>query len=226
MTSLKHWPKGSRPQERLFQHRPASLSVPELLSILIRTGNAQANAVELAMRILDHFHHKMDKLFNASVIELMKIKGIGKAKAAAIAAAFELGRRVRNAPPPERYFIRDSRASVDFIRSLLGHPEPGLSGALYLVQAGWVIDAGTFILKNPMSQTPDLKQLLQKALEVMAVSIITFEIYPSGTLWPTHECQNRITTIRQTAAKIDIKLLDHLLLNNESYFSFADTGLI
>ena len=114
MTSLKHWPKESRPSERLQRHSPVNLSISELLSILIGTGDAQHNAVELAMRLLDHFHHDLDKLSNASVQELMNIKGIGKAKAATIVAALELGRRARKEAPPDRHFIRNSGDSGQF----------------------------------------------------------------------------------------------------------------
>ncbi len=139
MTSLKHWPKESRPSERLQRHSPVNLSISELLSILIHTGNAQDNALDLAIRLLDHFHHDLDKLSNASVQELMKIKGIGKAKAATIVAALELGRRVRKEASPDRHFIRNSGDSVNFVRSLLGEFKQAEFGALYLDFEGVLI---------------------------------------------------------------------------------------
>ena len=226
MTSLKHWPKESRPSERIQHQPPSTLSIPELLSILIHTGNAQDNAFDLAMRLMDHFHHQVDKLFKASVDELMKVRGIGLAKATTIAAALELNRRIQGTPPPERYFIRNSRDSANFVRSQLGAFKQAEYGALYLVQGGWVKDAGLFKIKDPQSPRLDLQQLLRTALEVMAVSIITFDFCPSDSLQPTPAIQTRVSTIRQAAAKMDIKLLDHVLLNNERHFSFADEGFI
>jgi DNA repair protein RadC len=226
MTSLKHWSKESLPSERIRSQRPGTLSIPELISILLRTGNGQHNAVELAMRLLDHFDHQLIKLANASALELMKVKGIGKAKATTIAAALELGRRVKKEPLPERYFIRHSSDSAYFVRHLLGNFDHAKFGALYLVQAGWVADAGVFTVKNPASGIQELKLLLKKALEVGAVSIITYEIIPSATLRPDCELKNRVGLIRSAAKMVDIKLLDHLLINKDHHFSFGDRGLL
>ena len=224
--SIKDWAPDDRPREKLYDHQPPSVSNAELLAILIREGGRGRNALEVARQVLDSCGNNLQELNKYTVRDLMKIKGIGKAKAITIMAALELGRRRQAEIAPHRHFIRSSRDSSDYARpKLVDHPNE-VFAVMYLAQAGWV-KAFEILSKGGLtSTTVDLRLILRRALEEGAVSIIVFHNHPSGSLQPSKSDEALTQKINNAAKLMDIKLLDHVIVCNNGYYSFADEGLL
>lgn len=220
---ISKWSLEDRPRERMVTHKPASLSPAELLAILIGNGSHKYSAVELARQLLDRFGN-LHALGRCSPGDLMKIPGIGLAKASRIIAGLELGRRLRAEPLPERYFIRNSRDSADYARPWLGHLPYEAFAVMYLVQAGWVKAFEVLSSGGISSTTVDARLILRRALEEGAVSLIVFHNHPSGSLRPSGSDEQLTQRLSLAARTMDIKLLDHVIIGENGYFSFADEG--
>ena len=224
--TIKDWAPDDRPREKLYEHKPGSLSNAELLAILIREGGRGRNALEVARQVLDNCGNSLQNLNNYSVRDLMKIKGIGKAKAVTIMAALELGRRRQTEITPRRHFIRNSRDSSDYARPKLGDHRHEVFAVMYLAQTGWVKAFEILSIGGMTSTTVDLRLILRRALEEGAVSIIVFHNHPSGSLQPSKADEALTQKLNQAAKLMDIKLLDHVIVCDSGYFSFADEGLL
>jgi DNA repair protein RadC len=223
--AIKNWAPEDQPRERLAKLNAAALSQVELLAILIRTGNRRHSAVELARQILDRFGD-LHMLYKCTVSDLMQIPGIGKAKAAIIVAALELGRRQREEPLPQRYYIRGSKDSASYVRPWLEHLRYEAFAVMYLVQSGWVKNFEIVSNGGISSTTVDTRLILGRALEERAVSIIIFHNHPSGALRPSKSDEQLTQKLSQAARIMDIKLLDHVIIGEGGHFSFADQGLL
>jgi DNA repair protein RadC len=223
--SIKDWSPEERPRERMITHRPASLSQAELLAILIRNGSRKHSALEIARLLLDKYGN-LHAIGKCTPGDLMKVPGIGLAKATTIIAALELGRRQREEPLPERHFIRNSRESANYARPWLGHLPYEAFAVMYLVQAGWVKAFDLVSNGGISSTTVDSRLILKRALEENAVSLIVFHNHPSGTLRPSKSDEQLTQKLSQAARTMDIKLLDHVIIGEGGHFSFADEGLL
>lgn len=224
MTPIRDWPQEDQPGYKMLRGNSTLMSVSEVLAVLITTGTREHNALELGMRIYDHFHHNMYDLAKATVEDLMKIKGIGAAKAAAIVAALELGKRLKNTPPPDRHYLKSSRDANEFVRPFIFEYERPTYGVLYLTQAGWVKDAGILQLTAPPAFFPNRQGILRGALERDAVSFVTFET--ANDLQPRQQRIEDIQKLQKVAQLLDLKLLDHMIVTRQRYVSFADEGQI
>jgi DNA repair protein RadC len=223
--AIKDWSPEERPRERMVTHRPASLSQAELLAILIRNGSRKHSALEIARLLLDRYGN-LHTIGKCTPGDLMKVPGIGLAKATTIIAALELGRRQREEPPPERHFIRSSRESANYARPWLGHLPYEAFAVMYLVQAGWVKAFDLVSNGGISSTTVDSRLILKRALEENAVSLIVFHNHPSGSLRPSKSDEQLTQKLSQAARTMDIKLLDHVIIGEGGHFSFADEGLL
>lgn len=223
---IKHWAPGARPRERFIEHKPGSLSNTELIAILIGSGSKEHSAMELAGLVLEKYNNRLLELSKCSVGDLTKIKGIGKAKAVAILAALEVGRRRQLEMAPDRHFIKTSRESWDYVRPKLVDHRYELFAVLYLAQAGWVKGFEIISTGGITSTTVDLRLIFKRALEEGAVSIIVFHNHPSGSLKPSKADEALTQKIDQAGKIMDIKLLDHVIVCDNGYYSFADQGLL
>jgi len=227
-TSIKHWAKGDRPREKLLSKNPEALSDSELLAILISSGTPQRSAVDLAKDILKLGKNDLQRLGKLSVKEFMKIKGIGQAKAIIIAAALELGRR-RQAVlslSPEKNLLKDGRAAATYLQIMLKDHRYEVLGALYLNSAGKILHFEILSQGGLTGTVADPRVIFKKALEEDAVSIILCHNHPSGNLRPSKADEEFTQKIKEGAKHLDIKLLDHIIVSEEGYFSFADNGLL
>ena len=222
---INTWNKSDRPREKLLENKPKGLTESELLAILIRTGNTKKSALELGRTLLD-IHKNLQELGRCTARDLMKVEGIGAAKAATIAAAFELGRRRHSQQSIERHFIRNSKEGAEYIRPLIMDYRHEVFGVLYLVQAGWIRLFEIVHEGGITSTTVDLRIIFKKALEHEAVSIIVAHNHPSGSLRPSKADEVLTQKLNQASKIMDIKLLDHIILSDKGYFSFADEGLL
>jgi DNA repair protein RadC len=224
--TIKNWASGDRPREKLLQKGKMALSDAELIAILIGSGSRKESAVELSKRILSSNKNNLNQLGKLSVQQLMLFKGIGEAKAITIIAAMELGRRRRTEEALEQVKITSSNSVFELLQPLIGELDHEEFWILYLNNANKIIDQFQISKGGITGTLVDVRITLRKALEIGAVSLILAHNHPSGNLNPS-EADKQLTNKLKTASEsLDIKILDHLIVTEKSYFSFADEGLL
>ena len=225
--AIKDWAPDDRPREKLIRKGPGSLSDSELLAIFIRGGSAGNNAVDIGRLILNSCQDSLLELGRQSVKDLMKVKGIGQAKAVTLVAALELGRRWHSRKATQYPVLKDSRDAERHLRPLLAHQTCELFGAVYLAQSGRIVQDFEIVSKGGItSTTVDPRLIFRRALELGAVSLIACHNHPSGSIRPSKADEVLTQKILQGARYLDIKLLDHIIIGDDGYFSFADEGLL
>lgn len=224
--SIKQWSKDDRPREKLLSAGAENLSNSELLAILIHNGTKQKTAVDLAKEVLKLGKDNLGELGKLSIKELMKIKGIGEAKAITIAAALELGRRRQASAVLEKPVIKTSRDIAHYLLSKLKDHRHEVFAVLFLNRAN-KINHFEIVSEGGITGTvADPRIILRKALEEDAVSIILCHNHPSGSLKPSRADEELTKKIKEAARYFDITVLDHLIVSETGYFSFADEGLL
>lgn len=225
-TSIKNWAVDDRPREKLLGKGRESLSDSELLAILINSGNKNKSAVELAKEILLLGKNNLNELGKLSLKEMMKVKGIGEAKAITITAALELGRRRQAGATLNKTFVRSSNELAEFLKTILKDYSYEVFGVVYLNKAN-KINHFEIISKGGMTSTiVDPRIVFKKAFEVEATSVVLCHNHPSGSLKPSRMDEEITAKIKEAAKYLDITVLDHLIVSDEGYFSFADEGLL
>ena len=223
---IKSWSVDDRPREKLLQKGADSLSNSELLAILISNGSREKSAVELAREIMELSKNNLEALGRLSIRELQQIKGIGSAKAIIIAAALELGRRREGSSRAEKIFFRSSTDIAGFLKALLKDKSHEQFVAVYLNQSNKLLCHKIISTGGITGTVADPRIILKTALEEGATSIILSHNHPSGSLKPSMADEQLTQKIKQAAALMDIKILDHIIVSNEGYFSFADSGMM
>lgn len=224
--SIKQWAKDDRPREKLLMKGAESLSDSELLAILIVNGTRSKTALDLAKEILNLGKNNLPELGKLTVKELMKIKGIGEAKAITIVAALELGRRRQAMNYREKAIITSSSDVANYLQSLLKDYRHEVFAVLYLNRAN-KINHFEIVSEGGITGTvADPRIILKKALEEDAVAIILCHNHPSGSLKPSGADQELTKKIKEAAKFFDIKVLDHLIVSDAGYYSFSDEGIL
>ncbi|MBI3138969.1 MAG: DNA repair protein RadC [Sphingobacteriales bacterium] len=224
--SIKEWAKDDRPREKLLYTGAENLSNSELLAILIQTGNRHKSAIDLAKEVLKLGKDSLAELGKLSVKELMKIKGIGEAKAITIAASMELCRRRQSAAPIQREAVRASQDIARLLQIKFRDHRHEVFAVLYLNRAN-KIKHFEVVSEGGISGTiADPRIILRKALEQDAVSLILCHNHPSGSLKPSRADEQLTFKIKEAAGFFDINILDHIIVSEDGYFSFADEGII
>jgi DNA repair protein RadC len=224
--SIKNWSVEDRPREKLIKKGVSSLSNAELLAILLGSGTRNITAVELAKSILHQAENNLGTLGKTSLIELLKIKGVGEAKAISILAALELGRRRNFSEPPEKSKITSSHDAFNVFQPLLGDLPHEEFWILLLNRSNKIIEKYRISQGGISGTVIDTRLILKKALDKLASGIILCHNHPSGNKKPS-EADKSITYKIQKAAKVmDISLLDHIIVADKDYFSFADNNLM
>ncbi|MGW1453912.1 RadC family protein [Salegentibacter agarivorans] len=223
---IKSWAEDDRPREKLLHKGKLSLSDAELIAILIGSGSRNESAVQLSKRILASTGNQLSDLGKLSVKKLCEFKGIGPAKAISIVAAMELGRRRRIEDALEKKKITSSASVFELMQPIIGELYHEEFWIIYLNNSNKVIEQLQLSKGGITGTLVDVRLTLRKALEVGATSIILAHNHPSGTLKPS-EADKQLTQKLKTAAQsLDIKVLDHLIVTEKSYFSFADEGVL
>jgi DNA repair protein RadC len=223
---IKAWAKDDRPREKLLSKNPSSLSDSELLAILIRSGSAQANAIELARKVLELGKNSVTELGRLPIKELMRVHGIGEAKAITIAAALELGRRRQAAQPLEKCCVKNSREVAIYMQAMLQDHDHEVFAVIFVNRAGRINHVETISRGGITGTVVDPRLVIKKALVEDAVSLILCHNHPSGNLRPSKSDEELTCKIKQAANLFDIKLLDHIIVSAEGHYSFADEGLL
>lgn len=224
--NIKDWAVEDRPREKLALKGKATLSDAELIAILLGTGTAKLSAVDLGKNILQTVNNDLNELARLSVKDLMKIKGIGEAKAITIISALELGRRRKDSQVEERPRIMGSADAYEILKAdLLDIPH----------EAFWILllnRANRVIKKHQVSQggvagtVADPKIIFKVAVEELASGIILAHNHPSGNLTASQADIDLTKKLKESGKLLDIQVLDHIIVGDKSYFSFADEGLL
>jgi DNA repair protein RadC len=224
--SIKDWAAGDRPREKLLAKGADILSDSELLAILINYGTRDKSAVELAREILRLGRDNLLELGKLSIAELMKIKGIGEAKAITIKAALELGRRRQAAAALVKNVIVSSNDIAIFLETSLKDYRHEVFGVVFLNRANKVNHFEIISQGGLTGTVADPRIILKKALESDAISLILCHNHPSGSLKPSRADEELTLKIKEAARYFDIKVLDHIIIGDDGYFSFADEGIL
>ena len=224
--SIKQWSEDDRPREKLLLKGKNALSHAELVAILIGSGSRDESAVALSKRILASVNINLNELGKLSVKDLMKFKGIGEAKAITIVAALELGRRRRGEEALEKKKITSSSSVFEFMQPIIGELPHEEFWIIYLNNSNKVIEKLQLSKGGITGTLVDVRLVLKTALQIGAVGIILTHNHPSGTLKPSQADKNITQKLKIAAESVDIKVLDHLIITEKAYFSFADENLL
>lgn len=222
--NINQWAEEDRPREKMMLHGAASLTNAELLAILIGSGNTEDTAVELMRKVLDGCRNSLSELGKCTVDDLCRYKGIGPAKAVTILAASELGKRRKDEEPARRKQIRCSTDIYDWFYPLMCDLPVEECWVMLLNQASKVIDTVRISRGGLASTQVDVRCILREALLKRATAFVLCHNHPSGNRNPSPD-DDRLTRSVDTASKtMNIRLLDHLIVTDGSYYSYADEG--
>lgn len=220
--SIKNWAEGDRPREKLLHKGKLSLSDAELVAILIGSGSRNESAVQLSKRILLASSNKLNELGKCSVNQLMKFKGIGEAKAISIVAALELGRRRRGEEAVERKKITSADSVFEVMQPIIGDLNHEEFWILYLNNSNKILQKMQLSKGGITGTLVDVRLAFKNALENGATAIVLAHNHPSGTLKPSQADKQLTQKLKVAGESLDIKVLDHLIVTQKSYFSFAN----
>ncbi len=223
---IRNWAEDDRPREKLLLKGRQSLSDAELLAILLVSGTRNESAVDLAKTILKHAHDNLGELSKMSVTDLIAIKGIGRARAIAIIASIELGRRRNESAVLSREKISRSRDAYEIFKSTIGDRPYEEFWIILLNKANKVLQKCNISEGGISGTVVDPKKIFKISLDHHASSIILGHNHPSGVITPS-EADNRITKkIRDAGTLLDVAVLDHLIIGEDTYYSYADEGTL
>ena len=224
--SIKNWSQDDQPREKLLNKGKAALSDAELVAILIGSGNREESAVDLCKRILASTNNNLSELGKLSIKQLMEFKGIGEAKAISIIAALELGRRRRGEEALEKKKITSSSSVFELMQPVIGELQHEEFWIIYVNNSNKVIQKNQLSKGGITGTLVDVRLVLKNALEVGATGLILAHNHPSGTLKPSEADKQITQKLKGAAQSLDIKVLDHLIITEKAYFSFADENLL
>ena len=224
--SIKQWAKDDRPREKLLNQGPSRLSDSELVAILLNHGTRDKSAIDLGKEVLQLGKNNLNELGKLTVKDLMRIKGIGEAKAISIAAALELGRRRQASSHLQKPIVSTSRDLANYLQSLFQDHNREIFAVAFLNQSNRINRIETVSEGGITGTIADPRIILKKALEENAVSIVLCHNHPSGSLKPSRQDEEITKKIKEAAKYFDIKVLDHIIVSDAGYFSFADEGIL
>ena len=224
--TITQWAEEDRPRERMMMHGASALSNAELLAILIGSGNAEESAVELMRKMLNDYHNNLNELGKASIEELCRYKGIGSAKAISILAASELGKRRKEEAVKERITILSSKDVYDCFYPTMCDLATEECWILLLNQGSKIIDKVKISAGGLSATAVDVRCILREALLKRASAIVLCHNHPSGNVLPSREDDLLTKHVAQASGCMDIRLVDHIILTDGAFYSYADEGRI
>lgn len=220
--TIKQWNEDDRPREKMLLKGRSSLSDAELLTILIGSGTKNESALALSKRILLRYENNLNHLAKLSPQDLMKFKGIGKAKSVNIITALELGRRRRVKAASEKQKVNSSKNVYDLMQPLIGELSHEEFWIIYLNNANKIQDKTQLSIGGITATLVDVRLIFKKGISLGATSIILCHNHPSGNLTPSIADIQLTEKIIKGGKILDIKVLDHIIVSDEGYYSFAD----
>ncbi|MCO6164308.1 DNA repair protein RadC [Flavobacterium sp. NRK F7] len=223
---INQWAEDDRPREKFLLKGKATLSDSELLAILIGSGSRNESAVQLCQRILASSNYNLAVLSKLSIAQLTQFKGIGVAKAITIAAALELGRRRRVEEAIVLEQITSSKAVFELMQPIIGELPHEEFWVLYLNNANKIIYKSQISKGGITGTLVDSRIIFKIAFEYNATAIILLHNHPSGKLKPSQADLNLTKNLQQASKSLEIQILDHIIITENHYFSFADEGVL
>lgn len=224
--TIKDWAEDDRPREKLMRQGAGALSDAELLAILIRTGNASENAVDLSKRVLHAVDKDLDRLGRSTVAELMRFKGMGRTKAITVVAALELGRRRKVADAQQRPLVATSHMVFELMGGLIGELQHEEFWLLLLDRGNRLVDRCRVSMGGMHGTVADPKVIFKTALDRRASGLVLCHNHPSGQLRPSEEDIKLTRKLMEGARLLDITVMDHVIITATGHFSFADNGML
>lgn len=222
---MRDVPKEDRPRERLLNFGAGHLSNQELFAIIIGSGTREESAIDLANRILMHFEG-IRLLNDATIEELISIKGIGPAKGVSILAAIEIGRRMNQYKPPERYVVSSPKDGADYVMEEMRHLKQEHFVVLFLNTKNQIIHQQTIFIGSLNASIVHPREIFREAVKRSAASIICIHNHPSGDPTPSKEDIHVTRRLVDSGKMIGIELLDHLIIGDRKYVSLKEKGYL
>lgn len=224
--AINQWALEDRPREKMMEKGAEALSDAELLAILIGSGNTEESAVELMRRLLSACNNNLNTLAKWEVRDFSRFKGMGPAKSITIMAALELGKRRKLQSVQERKVIACSTDIYNVFQPVMCDLDREEFWVLLLNQGMRVIDKVRISTGGIDGTYADVRTILREALMQKATQIAVAHNHPSGNIRPSQADKQLTERIRSAANTMNIRLIDHLVVCEETYFSFADEGLL
>ncbi len=224
--SIKFLAEDDRPREKFLLKGRAALSDAELLAIILGSGSREQSAVELARELLQSVDYNWHQLSLLQISDLSKFKGVGPAKAVSVAAALEIGRRRAAQEVPERIQVTCSQDTYRVLAAHLADLRTEEFWAVFLNQSNKIIYKSRLFSGGINQSVVDIRILFKTALEHLATGLIISHNHPSGNLKPSAEDLKITKQIQEAGKLLNIQLLDHLIIAQTAYLSFADEGLL
>lgn len=223
---INEWAKDDRPREKLLNLGAKNLSNSELLAILIHKGTYKKSALDIAQEILRLGRENLQELGKLGVKDLVKIKGVGEAKAVTVMAALELGKRRQAAELLPKEMVNSTAECAKWLQLKIGDLKHEVFAVLYLNRANKINHFEIVSVGGITGTVVDPKIILKMALETNAINIIMSHNHPSGNLKPSQSDKHLTNRLLEAAAYLDIKILDHIIVSDNGYYSFVEAGLI
>ncbi|MDD5507403.1 MAG: DNA repair protein RadC [Bacteroidales bacterium] len=223
---ISKWAEDDRPREKLLIKGKHSLSDAELLAILLGTGSRNQSALDLAKTILIESRNNLIELSKMQISELMHFRGIGQAKAITIIAALELGRRRRGSEVIQRKKIQSSKDVFEFFQVELAEKKYEGFWLLLLDRANKIVGQEKISEGGTAGTVADPKRIFKVAIDRFASSLILCHNHPSGNVEPSQADITLTKKLIHAGALLDIQILDHIIIGEENYFSFADENMM
>lgn len=225
-TSIKDWAKDDQPREKLMSKGPEALSNTELIAILLQAGRPEKNVLEIAKEVMLLGGNNLSELGKVAISDFRRLEGIGKAKAIMLAAVMELGRRRHShrLSFSNRLTVHSSKDIAHYLRTLLKDNRHEMFAVVFLNKANRVKHFEVISKGGITGTVADPKVILKKALEQEASAVIICHNHPSGNLQPSRADEVVTRKIAQALKYLDMRLLDHIIVSDDGYYSFADSG--
>ena len=224
--AICQWPEEDRPREKLAKYGEHHLSNSELLAILLRTGSRGKSAIDLARQVIDKFK-TFRNMSHTDVNDWREFKGLGLAKIAQIKAAIEIGRRFReDETREERPQIKSAKDVADLLIPKMRDLKTEVFKVVYLDSNNRIIDISDSAIGTVNHAMPIIREIIHAALQKFAVSIICVHNHPSANIAPSIQDKKFTQELGSSGKLMEIKLVDHIIIGEDNYFSFADEGIL
>ena len=222
---ITNWSEDDKPREKLMLKGKSVLSDAELIAILIGSGSRNESAVDLSKKILASVDNNLNALGKLSISQLLVFRGIGEAKAISIIAALELGRRRRGEDAVELKKITSSKIIFEIMQPIIGELPHEEFWIIYMNNSNKVISKSQLSKGGITGTLVDVRIVFKTALEIGATALILCHNHPSGTLIPSDADKQITRKLKLAGDTLEIKVLDHLIVTETGYYSFADEGI-
>lgn len=225
-TGINSWPEDDRPREKLLKKGAGALSNSELLAILLRTGVQGNSAIDLGRRILERFG-TFRNMTHTDMREWKEFKGLGPAKIAQIKAALEIGRRFREDEVlTSKQKIASAKDVVHIIMPQMRDLKTEVFKVVYLNSNNRIINISDAAAGTVNHAMPIVREIIHSALQQFAAAIICLHNHPSANIAPSPEDKKFTQELTAAGKLMGIRVLDHVIIGNDDYFSFADQGMM